>query len=430
MGGDGIGAGIDRGNTLAEFFPEAGSAHGEEHFIGEVLGVACLKVEAVDAVVDLLRHAADVAGEHGTAVHEGLLDHKRGVFPPVGRDDGPVGVLHVAGEVAWLVRAAHGDVGTGGEEVADLLLEIRALAFEIRSVDAELDVAHLAALEDAHGLEEDQDPLVGVDLAEEGEMVAGGAWLEGPRRDGGTEMTAVLLIEDAVFGDAPLEVAAAEEVAGSEEAVNQVEMGFNEQLAHAEVRGGDIGEALVTAGGCGGRADGAVMDSDHLAVEKAHRDVLVESVNDGRSGEQVADEAEDFDADEDGVMEVDNVGLEFREEAGEVEVEDVEVILALEKRPEAGGGDQGLAGVVIDGGERGTGVGLFAVRGYGAEQEGGPGGAFAHARKKLICQDFGASFEDIGVAMRDVNDLGHALVSRCDFSIQDELMTRLRRRPG
>ena len=93
-----------------------------------------------------------------------------------------------------------------------------------------------------HRAEEDVDTFVGVHLSEEPEAV--------PRRIGFNRRRcdrreAVVLEQDPLRRDSPLDVAPEEEPARADEVVDQRELGLDEPLAHVERLGRDLRETLV-----------------------------------------------------------------------------------------------------------------------------------------------------------------------------------------
>src|SRR5690554_633442 len=65
-------------------------AGGTLHDAGQISRVIGADVEAVDAVLDGLSHAANAACDHRTAVQPGFADDEGCVFPPDGGHDHPV----------------------------------------------------------------------------------------------------------------------------------------------------------------------------------------------------------------------------------------------------------------------------------------------------------------------------------------------------
>ena len=87
------------------------------------------------------------------------------------------------------------------------------------------------------------------------------------------------------------------------------EMRLDEPLAQEERLRADLREALVAAARRRLQAQLVAVGAHHLAVAVADRQELVQRVDDRRVRQRAADRAEHVVADEEGVLEVDDVGL-------------------------------------------------------------------------------------------------------------------------
>src|ERR671910_2155032 len=153
-------------------------------------------------------------------------------------------------------------------------------------------------------------------LTEEGEAVAiravlGLRWL-------GDGHATVVLDDNLLDGDAPIHISIAQEAARGEEEIDQRELLLDEPLANEELLRCDVGEALVTASRRLLRARFLAPDPEHLALSVADRQELMQRVDDRGFRKQVVRRPNRLVADEQRMLEMDDVRAMRGEEVGEV----------------------------------------------------------------------------------------------------------------
>jgi hypothetical protein len=138
------------------------------------------------------------------------------------------------------------------------------------------------------------------------------------RCDDGGRLAPVCLEADLRARDAPVDEALDGVLACGEEVIDEREVGLGEPLAHEEALRADLRKALVTASRRRVRAELPVPRTDELADVVTDRQVLVQRVHDRRVGQRVAYHADRVEADEERVLEMDDVGTVREKEVPEI----------------------------------------------------------------------------------------------------------------
>jgi hypothetical protein len=195
-------------------------------------------------------------------------------------------------------------------------------------------------------------------------------------------------VHELLARDPPGGVRLEQEGARADEAVHLGELGLDEALAQEEVLRRDVGEAgaaLARARAGAQRAAGR----EQLAVAEAHRQVLVQRVDDRGVRQHVADGAHQVEAEEQAVLDVHDVGLVGAQEVGQVARVELLVARAGQEPVVVGrvGVEEVLAGVAADRLDQRAGVRRAAAgagrAGPGQQQRLPARGAVAHLLVEL-----------------------------------------------
>ncbi len=265
--------------------------------------------------------------------------------------------------------------------------------------------------------QEHVDPLVGIELAEEAERGVRRLTLDLGRRPGAPP---VVLEQDPLARDAPLDEPLEQHGAGGDEQVDEPELRLDEAPAQEEALRGRVGKALVASPRRLVIAEGMVHGPDHLALVVADREELVQRVDDRHAGQRPPDLADGVIAQEERVLEVDDVGADGEQELAEVlgvealveahrSVEPVEVV--------AIGIDEVLVVRAVDGGEPGLGMRPGAPRlgrSAAGEEDRVPLARVSEGEMQFVGVGLGSSGPDLRVVVGDEEDpsrVPHGVVS-------------------
>lgn len=207
---------------------------------------------------------------------------------------------------------------------------------------------------------------------------------------------------DLLAGDAPVDVALAQEAARRDEAVDGGEMRLEEALAQQETVRADLREAAMTLGGrCAGAAL-PVTRPQHQPVMMADRIIVVQRHHDRRLRQEPPRQRQELGADQHEMVDVDDIRPEFGQQRAEVLQGAVMVDLAEVEAVEMTAPQQQVA---VDAGRLEGGAGMWlAVDRVGRTEEEHLAALGAIGLRQIMGENLRATGVEIGVVMGDDQD--------------------------